>query len=171
MKRSYTIWIIVILVVVVAGAIWVGYYMNNAPAAPYNPPANVNMAANTPVAPTPDTTSGTKEIILHSVTNAKLGDYLTDAGGMTLYYFTNDSADTDTCTGACATIWPPYIVNAGFQLVGDGKATGTIGTIKLINGATQLTYNHAPLYRYIKDTAPLQTNGQGVGGIWFVQKP
>ena len=32
----------------------------------------------------------------------------------------------------------------------------------------QATYASAPLYRFAADKAPGDTNGQGVGGIWFV---
>jgi predicted lipoprotein with Yx(FWY)xxD motif len=35
----------------------------------------------------------------------------------------------------------------------------------------QLSYNGHPLYRYAQDTAPGQTNGEGVGGKWFVATP
>ncbi len=32
-------------------------------------------------------------------------------------------------------------------------------------------YNGHPLYTFASDTAPGQTNGEGVGGIWFVATP
>ena len=32
----------------------------------------------------------------------------------------------------------------------------------------QVTYNGHPLYFYAGDSGPHQTNGQGVGGIWYV---
>src|SRR5437016_12296696 len=32
---------------------------------------------------------------------------LTNAQGMTLYYLKPDTATTSTCTGACASNWPP----------------------------------------------------------------
>jgi predicted lipoprotein with Yx(FWY)xxD motif len=35
----------------------------------------------------------------------------------------------------------------------------------------QMTYNGWPLYYYIKDKAPGDTTGQGVGGTWFVVPP
>jgi predicted lipoprotein with Yx(FWY)xxD motif len=39
-----------------------------------------------------------------------LGNIVVDPKGMTLYVFANDTADTSTCTGSCATLWPPYLV-------------------------------------------------------------
>src|SRR6266568_8812451 len=35
---------------------------------------------------------------------------LTNAQGMTLYYFKPDTAVTSACTGGCAHIWPPLIL-------------------------------------------------------------
>jgi predicted lipoprotein with Yx(FWY)xxD motif len=45
------------------------------------------------------------------------------------------------------------------------------GEFKLVprpDGTLQLTANGHPLYRYSGDTSQGQTNGQGVGGQWFV---
>jgi secreted repeat protein with Y-X4-D motif len=36
-----------------------------------------------------------------------------------------------------------------------------------VNGQ-QVEYNGHPLYNYSGDTAPGQTNGEGIGGMWFV---
>ncbi len=47
--------------------------------------------------------------------------------------------------------------------------TGTLGTIKRSDGATQATYNGHPLYTYIADTAPGQAHGNNLnlnGGLW-----
>jgi predicted lipoprotein with Yx(FWY)xxD motif len=38
------------------------------------------------------------------------------------------------------------------------------------NGA-QVEYNGHPLYTFVGDSAPGQTNGQGKGGVWFVVTP
>ena len=34
-----------------------------------------------------------------------------------------------------------------------------------------MTYDDQPLYTYAPDEAPGDTNGQGVGGIWWVFAP
>jgi hypothetical protein len=39
------------------------------------------------------------------------------------------------------------------------------------DGKCQIALNGWPLYRYAKDPNPGDTNGQGVGGIWFVSNP
>jgi len=96
-----------------------------------------------------------------------LGSILTDAKGMTLYVFTVDTPDHSNCSGGCATAWPPAMASSATL------PPGTAGTLSLItrdDGSQQLDYNGAPLYTYSGDKAPGDTNGQGVGGNWFVAK-
>ncbi len=47
---------------------------------------------------------------------------------------------------------------------------GTFGVITRSDGGRQVTFNGIPLYLYAKDVKPGDTNGQGVGNIWFVVK-
>ena len=81
----------------------------------------------------------------------------------TLYVFDNDLAapGTSTCNGGCATNWPPLLVS-------DGAASGVsnLGTIARNDGTEQATYNGRPLYFFIGDSAPGDTNGDGAGGVW-----
>jgi predicted lipoprotein with Yx(FWY)xxD motif len=188
MKKSYLIWLVIAIAIIIGGYfIWTNYatqtpvaYNQNANGAgslPTGTSPSIN-PTNTPVSTTPQgsvNAPATAPIVglinLHLVTDAKLGDHLAAIDGMTLYYFTKDSANTDTCTGDCATVWPPYIVLADTKPTADPKVNGKIGTIKLADGSMQLTYNGAPLYKYSKDSTPLETKGQGVGGVWFVAKP
>lgn len=102
-------------------------------------------------------------------TNPALGKILTDANGMTLYFYAKDTAGKSACTGACAGNWPP-LTTTGTPVAPAG-VTGTVGTIKRDDGSTQVTYNGKPLYTYIKDTAAGDTKGQGVGGVWTVATP
>ena len=49
-----------------------------------------------------------------------------------------------------------------------------LGTTRRTNGKLQITYNGHPLYRFVKDTKPGQTSGQGLnlsGGLWWVMSP
>ena len=95
---------------------------------------------------------------------------LTNAQGMTLYYFTPDSPTKIACTGTCAGVWPPLLFSATGAPT---SATSLSGTLSVVTGAngTQIEYNGHPLYTYSKDTAPGQTNGEGLFGKWFVCTP
>ena len=95
---------------------------------------------------------------------------LTNAKGFTFYSFAPDTMTRSKCNGSCAQIWPPV---TGTVTAGPG-VTGTLGTIKRSNGATQTTYNGHPLYTYTADTAPGQANGNGInafGGLWHEVTP
>jgi predicted lipoprotein with Yx(FWY)xxD motif len=90
---------------------------------------------------------------------------LTNTQGFTLYMFAPDTGTASKCNGSCAQIWPPI---TGRVIAGPG-ITGTLGTIKRADGATQATYNGHPLYTYIGDTHPGQANGNNLnlnGGLW-----
>ncbi|HEX3723421.1 MAG TPA: hypothetical protein VHV31_11545, partial [Nitrolancea sp.] len=117
----------------------------------------------TPVAGTPAAAAGGATVLVH--TDAKLGAILTNAAGMTLYTYEKDTPGKSVCTGACATNWPPLIASSA--PTAPAGATGTFGTITRDDGSTQVTYNDMPLYTYIKDTAPGDTNGQDVGDVWY----
>ncbi len=99
-----------------------------------------------------------------------VGSVLVDASGMTVYRYTPDGTGSPTCTGSCATAWPPVTVPAGTAHVagGSGIATGSLGTVARSDGTLQVTYKGMPLYRYSGDTQAGQANGQGAGGIWYV---
>jgi predicted lipoprotein with Yx(FWY)xxD motif len=101
--------------------------------------------------------------------NATLGNILTDNAGMTLYVFKNDTPGISNCTGTCAQNWPPLTVTAGQQPVAGTDVTGQLGVITRADGTTQVTYNGMPLYRFVGDKAPGDTNGQGLlNGAWSV---
>jgi len=90
---------------------------------------------------------------------------VTNAGGLTLYWFAPDTATKSNCNGGCAQIWPPV---KGPATAGTG-VTGKLSTITRSDGSTQATYNGHPLYTYTADTAPGQANGNGInasGGVW-----
>jgi predicted lipoprotein with Yx(FWY)xxD motif len=107
---------------------------------------------------------------LMAAKDAKLGDVVTDAAGFTLYRFDKDSdkPPTATCAGDCATNWPPVVASAKPEV--DGVAA-TVATLKRADGTQQVTINGWPVYRFAGDSAPGETNGQGVGGIWYAVTP
>jgi predicted lipoprotein with Yx(FWY)xxD motif len=108
---------------------------------------------------------------LISTQDAKLGEIVTDGAGFTLYRFDKDTAKppVSNCANECAVAWPPVTAADAPALTGIDKSL--VGTIKRADGSTQLTLKGWALYRFAGDTAPGQTNGQGVGGTWFVVNP
>jgi predicted lipoprotein with Yx(FWY)xxD motif len=84
--------------------------------------------------------------------------------GLTLYYFTPDTATTSACSGACAATWPPLMAASG-TATSDPALPGSLG---VINGTNQVVYNGHPLYTYSKDGDSGDAYGQGIGGKWFV---
>jgi len=94
-----------------------------------------------------------------------LGSILVDADGFTLYIFTNDTDGTSTCYDACADTWPPV---PGDATISPDLDASIFGTTTRDDGSEQLTVNGMPLYLYAPDSAPGDTTGQGVGGVWFV---
>jgi predicted lipoprotein with Yx(FWY)xxD motif len=103
-----------------------------------------------------------------SITN-----YLTGEAGKTLYIFTKDTKDSgkSVCNGDCATNWPPFVVSSLDEVKPDNGVTGKLALVTRDDGTTQVSYNGQPLYQFAADKAAGDTNGQGVGGIWFVANP
>jgi predicted lipoprotein with Yx(FWY)xxD motif len=92
---------------------------------------------------------------------------LTDARGLTLYWFAPDTSGKSACYGSCAAYWPPV---TGTPSAGSG-VTGTLGTITRTDGTRQATYDGHPLYTYIGDNAPGQDSGNNLnlnGGLWHI---
>ena len=93
-------------------------------------------------------------------------DVLTNADGLTVYWFAPDTSTSSKCFGSCATYWPPV---SGSPEAGPG-VTGELGTIKRPGGGLQATYNGHPLYTYIGDRGPSLANGNDLdlnGGYWY----
>jgi predicted lipoprotein with Yx(FWY)xxD motif len=110
--------------------------------------------------------------LIHTA-SMKVGDktetVLKNKAGLTLYYFTPDTATTVTCTGGCATTWPPLIAGAGTPTSADTLP----GRLSVVDGADgkQVLYNGHPLYTYSKDGDAGDAYGQGIAGKWFVATP
>ena len=121
-------------------------------------------ATQTTSSPTPTTEPSI------AVASSSLGDIVVDGQGRTLYLFMRDTGGTSSCTGGCATTWPPHVVT-GTPQAGEGVNASLLATTSRDDGSTQVTYNGHPLYRFANDTAPGDTKGQGIGGNWFVVSP
>ena len=108
----------------------------------------------------------------HAVKVAKkdgVGSYLTDIKGMTLYNFKKDTPGKSACEGGCLANWPLYFVES--VAAKDGLDAKNFGTITRADGKKQTTYKGMPLYFFVGDKAPGDTNGQGVKDLWSVVKP
>jgi predicted lipoprotein with Yx(FWY)xxD motif len=105
-----------------------------------------------------------------SVANTGLGNVLVDSQGRTLYLFQQDTGTKSTCSGACATQWPPLRAS-GKPTVGGGATASKIGTSPRSDGKPQVTYDGHPLYAFQGDSKAGDTNGQGInafGAHWYV---
>jgi predicted lipoprotein with Yx(FWY)xxD motif len=102
--------------------------------------------------------------------DSTLGDFLTDSEGRTLYLFTKDTEKgVSTCGGDCLVNWPAYTATEPLTL-----PEGVDGELTLVDtpdGVKTVAYNGIPLYYFAGDTEAGQTNGQGVGGVWWVVAP
>jgi len=103
---------------------------------------------------------------------SSFGTILVDSKGNTLYLFLQDTGDTSTCTGDCAASWPALIAKGEVKAGGGGDVDDSLlGTSARDDGKLQVTYNGHPLYYFSGDQAPGDTNGQGLGDVWFVVSP
>src|SRR5262245_9238081 len=105
--------------------------------------------------------------------STRLGRVIVDGGGRTLYLFEKDKRHRSACSGACATYWPPLLTH-GRPIARGGVKQRLLGTTRRANGSKQVTYAGHPAYRYIGDTKPGQTNGEGLddfGAEWDALSP
>jgi predicted lipoprotein with Yx(FWY)xxD motif len=115
------------------------------------------------------TTSSSAAIIktTSATVNGKSVTILTNAQGMTLYYFKPDTATKSACTGSCASNWPPFVFSGSGSPVSANALPGSLSVVTDAHGQ-QVEYNGHLLYRFSGDTAPGQTHGEGIKGVWFV---
>ena len=101
--------------------------------------------------------------------DSTLGKILADGTGKTLYVFAPDAAASgkSVCNGDCATNWPPLTSDAAPTLLA-GLDAEDFTLIARDDGTQQVAFYGHPVYFFKGDTAPNQTNGQGVGGKWSV---
>ena len=101
--------------------------------------------------------------------------YLIDGAGRTLYYFSQDTVGTSTrapvtaCASAqCMANWPIYLADQ--PTVPSGLVAADFTVYTRADGMQQSAYRGHPLYHYVGDTAPGQTNGRAVSG-WHTVDP
>lgn len=127
-------------------------------------------ASPSPTAPQTTEASPTPTGTLVETGDSGLGMILTDANGMTLYFFLNDTSSESTCYDDCAGNWPSFATE-GEPQAGAGIDASLLGTTTRTDGTVQITYNGKPLYLFAGDQNPGDTNGQGIGDVWYVASP
>src|SRR5690242_17992762 len=123
--------------------------------------------------PQSKTTSAPAKTVTIRVGSSGLGSVLVDSHGRTLYLFKADSTTKSKCSGACATAWPPLLAK-GKPTAGGGLSASKLATITRAGGKKQVTYNGHPLYLFVRDQQPGETNGEGLtafGAAWFAVSP
>jgi predicted lipoprotein with Yx(FWY)xxD motif len=129
-------------------------------------------STNPPATP-PLRTGGSSSAVIQTATVAVKGQsetVLTNAKGLTLYYFTADSATQSALSRNCLQVWPPLLFTGSGGPTSSTPLTGKLSVQTDING-NQIEYNGHPLYTFSGDSAPGQTNGEGLYGVWFVATP
>ena len=107
------------------------------------------------------------------VRSSSLGRIVVDGRGRSLYLFEKDPRGHSACSGACATYWPPVLTKAK-PIAKAGAKPSLLGVIRRSDGTKQVTYASHPLYRFVLDTKPGQTNGEGrqdFGAGWDALSP
>lgn len=101
-----------------------------------------------------------------------IGSVLTNAQGRTLYVFTPEKGGKVTCTGGCASVWPPMLSATGHNPATTSAVhPNLVGTVAYPSGGKIVTYAGWPLHTYASDTASRTAKGQGVDGKWYVVSP
>jgi predicted lipoprotein with Yx(FWY)xxD motif len=95
-----------------------------------------------------------------------LGSILVSSSGRTLYEFTRDHANKNSCAAisGCSQAWP-VLKASGRPRAGSGVKASLLST-----SGGQVTYAGHPLYLYSGDSGPGKTSYVGVkqfGGAWY----
>lgn len=112
-----------------------------------------------------------------ALNKAGIGSYLvaeSTTGGdpLAVYVFKKDTpgSGSSACDATCAKTWPPLLLETGATMK-DSGVNGTLAQLTRSDGTVQVSYNGAPLYFYVGDHGPGDTNGQGVDPSWSTATP
>ena len=100
-----------------------------------------------------------------------LGKILVTASGFTLYEFSRDPRNKNTCAKVreCSNTWPA-LTTSGNPVAGAGLKASLLSTIRLSGGTRQVTYAGHPLYTYAPASERGETAYVGAGqfgGTWY----
>lgn len=119
------------------------------------------------------TPAATTVAVVKVMNTPKLGKVIVDSKGMTLYDFRKDKGTTSACYGECAVAWPPLLTKSEPKAA-EGAEQSLLGTTKRKDGTVQVTYAGHPVYGFVEDKKPGETNGNeftGFGAPWYALMP
>ena len=128
-------------------------------------------AAGSPAAQASGGTAAGATVIATASSSA--GPVLVNGSGHAVYLWAKDAKDMSSCTGACASAWPPVQASGAVTAAGSVKSSD-LGTITQSDGTKQVTYDGHPLYYFAGDSGAGQANGQGsdnFGAKWWLVAP
>ncbi len=132
-------------------------------------------STSTTPAPSGGGSSSSSSVAIKTGKVAGLGTVLVDATGRTLYAFAPDKAKKVTCSGACASVWPPLKIASGQKpTLSGGVKASLVSSDSDPSGGSVVTYNGWPLYLYVADPSAGTAHGQALnssGGLWYVMTP
>jgi predicted lipoprotein with Yx(FWY)xxD motif len=117
--------------------------------------------------------AATKPAVIKVTNTPDLGKVIVNVEGLTMYDFHKDKGTTSSCYGACAEAWPPLLTK-GMPTASGGAESALLGVTKRKDGTEQVTYNGHPLYGFVEDQKPGETNGNDVdafGAQWYALMP
>lgn len=163
----------VVVVIVIAAVGYALYATRGTTTTPPSTTSTSSLVSSTTSISTP-TTSTSQQYSVKIGYSSSIGQYLEDGKGYTLYMFGNDKPGngTSTCTGSCASAWPPFY--ASNLNLPSGLNASSFSTITRSDGSKQTTYNGWPLYYFSSDTTAGSLNGEGLyhfGGLWYAIPP
>jgi predicted lipoprotein with Yx(FWY)xxD motif len=105
------------------------------------------------------------------VRSFEMGDALVGPEGLTLYMFDSDTQGegASSCSGGCLDNWPPLTVDG--EATASADVSAELTTFERDDGSMQVAANGWPLYYFVSDESPGDTNGQAVGDVWWMLTP
>ncbi|MGH7157141.1 MAG: COG4315 family predicted lipoprotein [Candidatus Saccharimonadales bacterium] len=150
--------LILIIIAIVAFVVWYVFHTKNTTNNTYS------NSGNTQINPPASSTSNTPSKIVQTKSDPKVGQYLADSNGKTLYTYGADTTGVSNCTGSCLTDWPIYKATATTNL------PNNVTVITRSDGTKQYAYKGMSLYYFTGDTAAGQITGNGVSDF-SIAKP
>jgi predicted lipoprotein with Yx(FWY)xxD motif len=101
----------------------------------------------------------------------RYGEVLSNSVGYSLYVLSTESTGKLHCTSkTCVDNWRPLLVAKNAKIT---AGSGVKGSISHVTRGTkwQVTYNLWPVYTFIGDSGPAQSNGEKIvafGGTWYL---